>query len=174
VYRLLGLLVEPFRDELVRRVVGGALRHSVRGHSDDGALARLTHQVEIVRDTYAGLIVVLRGFLVTIIGVVIGLLSISPIIALRCCRRSCSASASPGTLGMASDRYRAAVRADEQAAIAAGAVLAGILTWWRAAPRSTRGGWWPCRSRRRPPRSGRSPGSPWRAPAASPSAAGCR
>jgi ATP-binding cassette subfamily C protein len=127
VYRLLGRLVEPFRDELVRRVVGGALRHSLRGRPDDGALARLTHQVEIVRDTYAGLIVVLRGFLVTIIGVVIGLLSISPIIALLMLPPFLLGfGLFLGTLGMASNRYRASVRADEQAAIAAGAVLAGI------------------------------------------------
>jgi len=127
VYRLLGLVVEPFRDELVRRVVGGALRHSLRGRSDDGALARLTHQVEIVRDTYAGLIVVLRGFVVTIIGVVIGLLSISPVIVLLMLPPFLLGfGLFLGTLGMASNRYRTSVRADEQAAIAAGAVLAGI------------------------------------------------
>ncbi|HEX4701751.1 MAG TPA: ABC transporter ATP-binding protein [Pseudonocardiaceae bacterium] len=127
VYRLLGRLVEPFRDELVRRVVGGALRHSLRGRPDDGALARLTHQVEIVRDTYAGLIVVLRGFIVTVIGVVIGLLSIAPVVALLMLPPFLLGfGAFLVTLGMASARYRASVRADEQLAVAAGAVLGGI------------------------------------------------
>ena len=127
VYRLLGLVVEPFRDELVRRVVGGALRRSLRGRPDDGALARLTHQVEIARDNYAGLIVVLRGFLVTVIGVVIGLSSIAPVIVLLMMPPFVLGfGAFLGTLGMASNRYRASVRADEQAAIAAGAVLGGI------------------------------------------------
>ncbi|HEY0805953.1 MAG TPA: ABC transporter ATP-binding protein [Pseudonocardiaceae bacterium] len=127
VYRLLGRLVEPFRDELVRRVVGGALRRSLRGRPDDGALARLTHQVEIVRDNYAGLIVVMRGFLVTVVGVVVGLLSISPLITLLMLPPFLLGfGAFLGTLGMASQRYRAAVRADEQAAIAVGSVLGGI------------------------------------------------
>lgn len=127
VFRLLGLVVEPFRDELVRRVVGGALRRGVRGRPDDGALARLTHQVEIARDNYAGLIVVLRGFAVTVIGVVIGLSSIAPVIALLLLPPFVLGfGAFLGTLGMASNRYRASVQADEQAAIAAGAVLSGI------------------------------------------------
>ncbi|HEX4721138.1 MAG TPA: ABC transporter ATP-binding protein, partial [Pseudonocardiaceae bacterium] len=127
VFRLLGRLVEPFRDELVRRVVGGALRHSLNGKPDDGALARLTHQVEIARDNYAGLIVVLRGFLVTVIGVVIGLSSIAPIIVLLMLPPFLLGfGAFVCTLGMASKRYRTSVKADEQAAIAAGAVLGGI------------------------------------------------
>jgi ATP-binding cassette subfamily C protein len=77
IFRFLGDLVEPFRDDLVRRVVSGALRRGVAGRPDDGAVARLTRQVEIVRDSYAGLIVVVRGFLVTVLGVVLGLLSIA-------------------------------------------------------------------------------------------------
>ena len=78
VYRRLGDLVEPFRDELVRRVVAGALRSATAGRPDDGAVSRLTRQVEIVRDTYAGLIVVVRGFVVTVIGVAVGLASLAP------------------------------------------------------------------------------------------------
>ncbi|TDQ00224.1 ATP-binding cassette domain-containing protein [Labedaea rhizosphaerae] len=126
VYRLLGGLVEPFRDLLVRKVVGGALGHAVRGKADDGAIARLTHQVEIVRDTYAGLIVVLRGFLVTVIGVVIGMLSVDPVIvALLLPPFLLGLGAFLATLGMAADRFRRSVRADEQLAVTAGAVLAG-------------------------------------------------
>ncbi len=61
VFRRLGDLAEPFRDTLVRRVVGGALRNGADGRPDHGALARLTRQVEIVRDTYAGLVIVVRA-----------------------------------------------------------------------------------------------------------------
>lgn len=126
VFRLLGDLVEPFRDTLVRRVVAGALRHGVCGRAEDGALARLTHQVEIVRDTYAGLIIVLRGFVVTVIGVVVGLLSIDPVIvALILPPFLLGFAAFVATLGMSAARYRASVRADERLAVAAGSVLAG-------------------------------------------------
>jgi ATP-binding cassette, subfamily B, bacterial RamB/AmfA len=126
VYRLLGGVVEPFRDTLVRKVVGGALGHAVRGRADDGAIARLTHQVEIVRDTYAGLIVVVRGFLVTVIGVVVGMLSLDPlIVALLLPPFLLGLGAFLTTLGMAAGRFRQSVRADEQLAVTAGTVLAG-------------------------------------------------
>ena len=38
VFRRLGGLAEPFRDDLVRRVVGGALRNGVAERPDHGAL----------------------------------------------------------------------------------------------------------------------------------------
>ena len=76
VYGRLGDLVEPLRDDLVRRVVAGALRSG-----DDGAVARLNRQVEIVRDTFAGLVLVLRSFAVTLFGVLTGLLSLAPLVA---------------------------------------------------------------------------------------------
>ncbi|HEU4427065.1 MAG TPA: ABC transporter ATP-binding protein, partial [Pilimelia sp.] len=127
VFRCLGDLVEPVRDDLVRRVVAGALRHAVAGRPDDGAVARITRQVEIVRDTYAGLIVVLRGFAVTVIGVVAGLLSLSPVIALLIVPPFLIGfGAFLTTLGLAAARQRASVLADEQLATAAGSVLAGV------------------------------------------------
>lgn len=73
-----GRLVEPVRDDLVERVVRGALRNGVAGRNDDAVIARLTRQVEIVRDTLAGIIMVLRGFLMTLTATVGGLLSIAP------------------------------------------------------------------------------------------------
>ncbi|MCW2642140.1 MAG: transporter ATP-binding protein [Dactylosporangium sp.] len=126
VYRHLGDLVEPFRDELVHLVVGGALRHAVSGRPDDGAVARLTHQVEIVRDSYGGMILVLRNFLVMLIGAVVGLSSLAPVIlllvlppfALGCAMYMVS-------LGMATNAQREYIRADERLATTAGAVLAG-------------------------------------------------
>lgn len=126
VFQRLGDLVEPLRDDLVRRVVGGSLRRSIAGHTDEGALARLTRQIEIVRDTYAGLIIVIRGFLVTVVGVLIGLLSITPIIVLLVLPPFLLGV---GTflviLGLAADRHRTAVLADERLANTVGSVLAG-------------------------------------------------
>ncbi|TDD71071.1 ABC transporter ATP-binding protein [Jiangella aurantiaca] len=126
VYRRLGDLVEPFRDELVRRVVTGALRQGVAGRPDDGAVARLTRQVEIVRDTYAGLIVVARDFVVRLVGVVVGLLTIAPVIVVLVLPPFLLGSAvAVATLGLAAARVRASVRADERTAAAAGEVVAG-------------------------------------------------
>jgi ATP-binding cassette subfamily C protein len=126
VYRRLGDLVEPFRDALVRRVVSGALRAGVAGKQDDGAVARLVRQVEIVRDTYAGLLVVLRGFAVTVVGVVAGLLSVAPVVTLLVLPPFViGVGLFVVTLGSAATRQRAAVHADERLAAAAGAVFAG-------------------------------------------------
>jgi ATP-binding cassette, subfamily C, bacterial len=126
VFRRLGDIVEPFRDDLVRRVVAGALRDGVAGRHDAGALARLTRQVEIVRDSYAGLIVVLRSFAVTVTGVVAGLLSVAPIVVLLVMPPFLiGLAAFVATLGFAAARQRAAVLADEQLAGSASAVLAG-------------------------------------------------
>jgi ATP-binding cassette subfamily C protein len=122
----LGDLVEPFRDDLVRRTVRGALRRGVAGHQDDGAVARLTRQVEIVRDTYAGLIVVVRGFVVMVVGAVVGLLSLAPVILVLVLPPFLLGLGTfLTTLGMASARQRAYVRSDERLATAAWGVIAG-------------------------------------------------
>jgi len=127
VYGHLGELVEPFRDDLVRRVVDGALRSRVAGQPDDGAVARLTHQVEIVRDAYAGLIVVIRTFLVTAVAAVVGLLALAPVILLVVLPPFVAGVAAfLGTLGLAAARQRGYVAADERLATASGAVLAGV------------------------------------------------
>ncbi|RZS38842.1 ATP-binding cassette subfamily C protein [Herbihabitans rhizosphaerae] len=126
VFHRLGDLTEPFRDDLVRRVVGGALRNGVAGRADQGALARLTRQVEIVRDTYAGLLVAVRGFVVTAIGVLVGLLSIAPSVALLILPPFLlGLVAFLATLGFAANRQRASVLADERLADVAQAVLRG-------------------------------------------------
>lgn len=127
IFRRLGDLVEPVRDDLVRRVVTGALRHAVAGRPDDGAVSRLTRQVEVVRDTYAGLIVAVRGFAVTAVAAVIGMLSLAPVLALLLVPPFLlGVAAFLATMGLAANRYRASVRADEHLAAAAGRVLAGI------------------------------------------------
>nr|WP_225953837.1 ABC transporter ATP-binding protein [Kibdelosporangium phytohabitans] len=125
VFQRLGELVEPFRDDLVRRVVGSALYKSVSGRPDEGALARLTRQVEVVRDTYAGLIVVIRTFLVTLAGVVVGLLSLAPVIVLLILPPFLLGfGAFLATLGFAAAKQRVSVLADERLAATAGSVLA--------------------------------------------------
>jgi ATP-binding cassette subfamily C protein len=132
VYLRLGDIVEPFRDTLVRRVVAGALNDAVAGRrdklwTDDGALSRLTRQIEVVRDTYAGLLVVIRGFAVTVTGVVLGLLAVDPAIALLVLPPFLLGVVAFGaTLGIAAARQRASVHADERLATAAGTVFAGI------------------------------------------------
>jgi ATP-binding cassette subfamily C protein len=126
IYRRLGDLVEPVRDDLVRRVVDGALGQAVAGRSDDGAVSRLTRQVEIVRDTFAGLIVAIRGFAVTAVAAVVGLLSLAPAMALLMVPPFLlGVAALLATLGLAAARYRTSLRADERLATTAGAVLAG-------------------------------------------------
>jgi ATP-binding cassette subfamily C protein len=66
-------LVEPLRDRLVRGVVGRGVREA-----DGGALSGLTQQVEIARDTFAGLVMVSRSFLFTAAGALVGLFSLAP------------------------------------------------------------------------------------------------
>ncbi|WBQ08238.1 ATP-binding cassette domain-containing protein [Kribbella sp. CA-293567] len=123
VYRRLGDLVEPVRDDLVRKVVSGALGNA----RADGAVARLNRQVEIVRDTFAGLILVVRSFLVTAIGVVTGLLSLSPLVAVLVIPLFLLGFAlSFGLLGMAAARVRASLRADESLATSAAMTFAGV------------------------------------------------
>ncbi|WP_369524646.1 ATP-binding cassette domain-containing protein [Streptomyces agglomeratus] len=77
VFRAVSELVEPLRDGLVRRVVDHALESA--GH---GAVSRLTHQVEIARDTFAGLVMVSRSFVFTAAGALAGLASLAPALLL--------------------------------------------------------------------------------------------
>jgi ATP-binding cassette, subfamily C, bacterial len=78
-YGPLAAIVEPLRDALVRHVVRGAVHESVRtGRAGDSAVARLTQQVEIVRDTFAGLLMIVQGFVFTLAGALIGLLTLMP------------------------------------------------------------------------------------------------
>ncbi|MEU4366054.1 ABC transporter ATP-binding protein [Micromonospora chersina] len=81
-YACLGDVVEPFRDDLLRRVVTGALAGATGGRVDDAAVGRLTHQVEIVRDTWAGLLTVVRGFLFAACAAIVGLFSLAAPVAL--------------------------------------------------------------------------------------------
>nr|WP_269273787.1 ABC transporter ATP-binding protein [Streptomyces sp. H39-S7] len=84
VYRAVAALVEPLRDGLVRRVVVRGLADAVHDphRADTAVVSRLTQQVEIARDTFAGLVMVSRSFLFTVAGALIGLLSLAPVLLL--------------------------------------------------------------------------------------------
>ncbi|MGW6026274.1 ATP-binding cassette domain-containing protein [Streptomyces sp. NPDC055099] len=77
VFRAIADLVEPLRDTLVRQVVGRGVRDA-----DGASVSRLTQQVEIARDTFAGLVLVSRSFVFTAAGALIGLFSLAPLLLL--------------------------------------------------------------------------------------------
>ncbi len=78
----LAAVVEPFRDELVIRTVTGTLRRSTApGASADAAgAARVTHHVEIVREAYASVLMVVQSFVVSSIGALLGLFTLLPLV----------------------------------------------------------------------------------------------
>ncbi|WP_242573206.1 ABC transporter ATP-binding protein [Streptomyces sp. NP-1717] len=84
VFAQLAELTEPLRDALVRRAVRQALRRAVTDpartddRSDTAAVSRLTHQTEIVRDSFAGLVLTVRAFVFNAAGALIGLLALAP------------------------------------------------------------------------------------------------
>jgi len=73
VYLRAGAIVEPFRDKLVTVIVDGAL-----ARPDAGAVARMTHQAEIVRDSVAGVLIVSCTFACTMASTVGGLVTLLP------------------------------------------------------------------------------------------------
>jgi ATP-binding cassette subfamily C protein len=109
-------------------VVTGALHRSTAAGArpDTAAIARLTHQVEIVRDTFAGLVMVIRGFLFATGAALLGLLSLAPIVAALV-----AAPLLAGLVAFASGlpamvtRQREYVHADEQLGESASAALSG-------------------------------------------------
>ena len=76
----LAAIVEPFRDDLVRRIVTGAVRRCVlRGAPpDSAATARISHQAEIIRDTFGGMLSALRRFVFVAASVLGGLATLLP------------------------------------------------------------------------------------------------
>ncbi|MER7834929.1 ATP-binding cassette domain-containing protein [Streptomyces sp. NPDC096040] len=73
VYGVVADLVEPVRDRLVTGVVARGVREA-----DRRALSGLTQQVEIARDTLAGLVMVSRSFVFTVAGALAGLCTLAP------------------------------------------------------------------------------------------------
>ncbi|MGV4886656.1 ATP-binding cassette domain-containing protein [Streptomyces viridosporus] len=80
VFAELAGLTEPLRDGLVRRAVDRSLAGALArpGGTDRAAVSRLTNQVEIARDSFAGLVLTLRSFVFTAAGALLGLLSLHP------------------------------------------------------------------------------------------------
>ncbi|MEG3630772.1 ABC transporter ATP-binding protein [Streptomyces poriticola] len=82
VFAQLAGLTEPLRDRLVRRAVAQSLAAALArpGGGDRAAVSRLTNQVEIVRDSFAGLVLTLRSFVFTAAGALVGLFSLDPVL----------------------------------------------------------------------------------------------
>jgi ABC-type multidrug transport system fused ATPase/permease subunit len=79
-YLRLCAIVEPFRDELVTLIVGGALANSMdtTRPPDLSAVARMTHQAEIVRDAYAGMLSLTCTLVFTVGAAIAGLVTVLP------------------------------------------------------------------------------------------------
>lgn len=73
VYVRIGVIVEPFRDDLVTAIVEGAL-----ARPDPRSVARMTHQAEIVRDSVAGVLLVTCTFACTVVTTLAGLVTLLP------------------------------------------------------------------------------------------------
>lgn len=80
----LGGVVEPVRDRLVSMVVGATLHRAVAGREppDTAVVARLTGQVETVRDSTAGLLMGLQQVVFTVVAAGAGLFWLQPMVAL--------------------------------------------------------------------------------------------
>ncbi len=79
-YLHLAAVVEPFRDELAGMAVTGTVRRSLRAGAppDTAGVARLTNQVDVVRETFAGTIMTAQGFIVVSTAALVGLATLLP------------------------------------------------------------------------------------------------
>ncbi len=129
VFGRLADLVEPLRDGLVRRAVARALSGAL-GRSGDvstRSLSQVTHQSEIARDGWAGLVLTLRSFVFTAAGAVTGLLALSPALLLIVLPPLVlGAALFLGTLPPMAARQRAYLAADEAYAAHAGGLAASV------------------------------------------------
>ncbi|MGW1913263.1 ATP-binding cassette domain-containing protein [Streptomyces sp. NPDC002076] len=122
VYGVVAALVEPARDRLVTAVVARGVREA-----DPGALSGLTQQVELARDTLAGVVMVSRSFLFTAAGALIGLFSLAPLLlAVVLPPLLAGVALFAVTLGPLARRQEAFLAADEALAQALGAVCPGL------------------------------------------------
>jgi ATP-binding cassette subfamily C protein len=128
-YLALADLVEPFRDELVELAVSGALRRSTAAGAaaDTAGVARLTQQVEIVREAYASVLNGVQGFVVITFSAMLGLFTMVPAVLVLVLP--------PVALGVGlfllaltrlAARQRASILADERIAESAGALAVGL------------------------------------------------
>ena len=125
----LAAVVEPFRDELVTRTVTGTLRRSTApgASADMAGAARVTHHVEIVREAYASVLMVVQSFVVSSIGAVLGLFTLLPLVLVLVLPPvvvglGLFLAALPGMAA----RQRDSILADERIGDAAGTVSEGL------------------------------------------------
>ncbi|MEV4470234.1 ABC transporter ATP-binding protein [Nonomuraea sp. NPDC049504] len=120
---VVGAIVEPLRDDLLRAVVTGV----VRGDGvDDAAVSRATSQVESVRKAVSSLLNGLRRFVFTIVAAVAGLSALAPeIVWLTLPPVLVAALLFAGLLRQLVNRQRAAIAANERVAGEVGGALAG-------------------------------------------------
>ncbi|MGX1949249.1 ATP-binding cassette domain-containing protein [Streptomyces anulatus] len=129
VFGRLADLVEPLRDGLVRRAVSRALSGALdrSGDVSTRSLSQVTHQSEIARDGWAGLVLTLRSFVFTVAGAVTGLLALSPALLLIVLPPLVLGSALfLGTLPPMAARQRDYLAADEAYAAHAGRLTASV------------------------------------------------
>ncbi|GGT93395.1 ABC transporter ATP-binding protein [Streptomyces violascens] len=122
VYGAVAAFVEPVRDELVRAVVTRGLREA-----DDAALSRLTQQVELARDTLAGLVLVARTFVFTAAGALFGLFALAPVLLpVIGCPLLVGLALFAATLGPLARRQEDFLAADERLAAELGLLAGGL------------------------------------------------
>ncbi|MGH7685952.1 MAG: ABC transporter ATP-binding protein [Candidatus Dormibacteria bacterium] len=129
VFRQLGAVIEPMRDDLARRVVAGSIRRSARlaMPADRAGVARLTEQVEITREACASVLMVAQGFVVATIGAIVGLLSLIPAaLALVLPPVAIGLAIFVAALPRIADRQLESILADERTADGSAAVAAGM------------------------------------------------
>ena len=128
-FRRLADLVEPFRDELTELCVTGSLRRStVAGEpADTAGAARLTSQVEVVRESFASVLMVTQSFLITTTSAVLGLLALAPLaLVLVLPPLLIGLVLFAASLAAMAAAQRRAVLADEALAEAVGTVAGGL------------------------------------------------
>ncbi|RJQ76373.1 ABC transporter ATP-binding protein [Pseudonocardiaceae bacterium YIM PH 21723] len=127
VWRLLGDIIEPLRDDLVTAVARGLLFDREAPPDGTAVVARITRHVEIIRDVTGGLLVFGRSFLVATIGAVVGLAGLSPALALITGLPLVFTLLLFGWLLQAmADRQRDTVLTEEDCARSVGEVLGGL------------------------------------------------
>jgi ATP-binding cassette, subfamily B, bacterial RamB/AmfA len=128
-YLRVAALVEPLRDDLVSLIVHGVLRRATQGsgHRDGGAVARITHQAEIVRDSFGGLLAVSLTFTVTVVSAVAGLAALVPqVLPLAVVPMAVSLVLFCCLLPAMAGRQRRSVVGEEAVADSAATALAGL------------------------------------------------
>ena len=128
IFPWLGAVVEPLRDELIESVVTATLEQAVAGDRCDlASVARLTSQVETIRNLVSAMLRTMRPIAVTIGASLTGLLVLAPAAAAICVPPVTAALALYGVLLLPlSRRQYARVLADERIAGEAGAALTAL------------------------------------------------